>query len=467
MQINAGFYEADITPFYDTPSYHGLSDGIGSPSSCTAGVWESEGRTVAIVGVDVAAVDRTLVDFALAELAQRMPQLSALLVGASHTHANPDCFMEPWDRDAKQLAGGIDELTPDVRERIVRSARRPNTDFYRLLQKRLVDAVWNAYQRRQPVRLVMGRATVDRVAYNRRQKMKDGTTVTHAGLGKRARDIVGNAGPVDRELVALGAVNERGDMIGAIVNFACHATVVQANSFSSDWPYTMRETVKRCLNPRMSVVFLNGCCGDVTQLDNLNPAIALEPRTERQAMILGERVGFGAVQALRVPDPEAFATLRCASEILPLRYRLTEADVREALSGLKAANVPNTNIGLYSKPLLIWQAMKRDPVARCELNAVQIGDLLLLTAPGELFARMSLDIKAASAFPYTMVAELTNDVIGYIPTPDVFGPGGGGYEMQMRASPLEVDAFEKIKKKLLEMAAAFAPERGSRCAQPA
>ncbi len=286
--------------------------------------------------------------------------------------------------------------------------------------------------------------------------------MTHGGKGNP--DIVDYAGPADQELAALGAVNAAGEMLGAVVNFACHGTVSAEDRYSADWPYYMRETVKRNINPRLGVVFLNGCCGDVTQIDNLDPAP--EPRTERRALALGERVGFGAVEALRAAEPEKYALLKFKQEILPLNYRtISEERYRRALAELNEKydlSQDKWRIGYYARDtVLLVNRMRKKPLFDCELNAVQIGNLILFTSPGEVFAQMALDVKAAARdFPCVMVAELTNGHAGYIPTPEAFGPGGGGYEPKFGGgSFLETDAFEKIRDKFIGMLAGFKPER--------
>jgi len=460
--MQAGFYESDITPFIDTNNAtaydYAPMQGVHTPFSFTAGVFECGGRCVALVGADMIVLDRALIDYALEQLKKRM-RLDALLTGVSHTHANAGTI--DWLGMSDEDIMSIRDIKPDIRERVAKEMGRVNPEYRMLLRKRLVDAVFTAYQRRQDVQLVMGRAKVDNVAYSRRQKMKDGFTVTHAGKGNP--DTAGNAGAVDTELVALGAVNGCGEMIGAVVNFGCHGTVSAEGFFSADWPYYMRETVKRNINLKMGVVFLNGCCGDVTQIDNIG--IEDEPRTERRAMVLGERVGFGAVQALRAPLPETYAALDFQCEQLPLNYRaISEERYRKALEQVNTKydlKKDRWEIGYYARDtVLLVNKIKKNPLVNCELNAVQIGNLLLLSTPGEVFAQMALDLKAASAFPFTMVAELTNGYSGYIPTPDAFGPGGGGYEPRFAGgSFLEVGAFEKIRAKLIDMISRFKPER--------
>jgi hypothetical protein len=55
----------------------------------------------------------------------------------------------------------------------------------------------------------------------------------------------------------------------------------------------------------------------------------------------------------------------------------------------------------------------------------------MVAAPGEMFVQLGLDIRAGSKFPITMPVELANGSIGYIPTEEALGRGGGGYETRL------------------------------------
>jgi hypothetical protein len=56
----------------------------------------------------------------------------------------------------------------------------------------------------------------------------------------------------------------------------------------------------------------------------------------------------------------------------------------------------------------------------CELQAIQIGDLVLLAHPTELFAELGMAIKAQSPFAQTFLVGYANDFLGYLPTPAEF-----------------------------------------------
>ncbi len=71
------------------------------------------------------------------------------------------------------------------------------------------------------------------------------------------------------------------------------------------------------------------------------------------------------------------------------------------------------------------------------VQALRIGDLALVSAPGELFVELGMAIKRQSPFGQTTLIELANDSVGYLPTrrafeegayepeASLFGPGNG------------------------------------------
>ena len=63
------------------------------------------------------------------------------------------------------------------------------------------------------------------------------------------------------------------------------------------------------------------------------------------------------------------------------------------------------------------------------LQAMAIGDVAIVGVPAEYFTVLGLDIKKRSPFPYTVVAELANDWIGYLP--DRKAHELGGYQTWM------------------------------------
>ena len=63
---------------------------------------------------------------------------------------------------------------------------------------------------------------------------------------------------------------------------------------------------------------------------------------------------------------------------------------------------------------LVEQERAKRPVIPCEVQAIRIGDLGIVTNGAEFFCQLGLDIKAASPFARTWVVSLANDWIGYV-----------------------------------------------------
>jgi hypothetical protein len=61
------------------------------------------------------------------------------------------------------------------------------------------------------------------------------------------------------------------------------------------------------------------------------------------------------------------------------------------------------------------------------LQVMRIGDVAIAGVPAEYFTQLGLDIKNRSPFRHTIVAELANDWIGYLP--NLEGHKLGGYQV--------------------------------------
>jgi neutral ceramidase len=77
------------------------------------------------------------------------------------------------------------------------------------------------------------------------------------------------------------------------------------------------------------------------------------------------------------------------------------------------------------------------------VQGVRVGPLGIATNGAEYFCEYGLRIKKASRHPFTWVSTLSNDYIGYVPTPQAFV--GGGYEPRTaRSSMLTPDAGQRL-----------------------
>lgn len=284
--------------------------------------------------------------------------------------------------------------------------------------------------------------------------------MTHPGVGNP--EILGPAGGLDPQVGVLGAWNTTGDCIGAIVNFACHATTGPPG-ISADYVQHIERTLRGALGDGCVVVFVAGMAGDITQVDNRNP-YAYPQFGNAAARRLGSAVGAAAATALLRLEPSAAALLplEASDRTLEIPRRVPKAErVEKALQIVSAG--PEQKIDptewTFAKEIVLLDArLKREPVAAVELQAIQIGPAVFLSCPAEYFVDYGLEMKAAGPFPVTFPVSLANDCIGYVPTEDAMGPRGGGYETRLTSySNLIPTAGRTICDALKAMAAELKP----------
>ncbi|MDD3927696.1 MAG: hypothetical protein PHT33_13655 [bacterium] len=322
-----------------------------------------------------------------------------------------------------------------------------------------VTAVCEADRRRQEALLSVGSGFEDQVAFNRRFKMKNGKVYTHPGKGNP--DITGPAGPVDPEVGVLAAWSADGAFLGCVVNYACHGTVMNMG-VSADWIYYLDKTISSCMGEEAVTVFLNGACGDVTQVNNLSLE---EPEFgERWAEKVGVRVGAEVLKVMATAERGNLSPVGAISKSIKVSRRQPDPDrVRESAvvvrQGLERGRIDTD--WTFAKELLLADYMyAEEPEVSVEVQAVQVGPALFLANPAEYFCQMGLDIKDASPFPLTFVVELANGCVGYVPDEEAFTSSGGGYETVLTGySNLEPAAGGKIAEAAIELAGDLTPGR--------
>lgn len=77
-----------------------------------------------------------------------------------------------------------------------------------------------------------------------------------------------------------------------------------------------------------------------------------------------------------------------------------------------------------------------------EIMTMRIGDLGIVGLPCEMFCEFGMEIKKRSRARHTMVIELANDAIGYIPTKVSFRQGG--YESSTGSTKFQPGTGEMI-----------------------
>jgi len=445
--MKVGFAERDITPEpgMERPGGYGKAyhdEKVHDPCKVRASVFDDSKTRTALIGIDTLMVPQAFVQDVRARINQACGISSdAILIGASHSHSAGPLGM---------VQNEYDDASPLVKRLAYELSSCADPVYTQRAADELVAAVVEANNARVDVKCGIGSGREDEVAYNRRFLMKNGITCTHPG--KCNPEIVKVAGPTDPEVGVIGAWDTDDNLLGCVVNFACHGTTGPGGT-SADWIYYLEQTIRGVMGEQAIVVFLNGACGDVTQVDNLDPYAF--NFGERSARYVGGRVGAEAVKILFSIEPGELTPVDARTKILRIPRRKPSSErLNRALELVKSGPAKvDASEWTFAKEIAMLDAlMEKEPVVDVETQAIQIGPAVFLANPAEFFCQYGLDLKAGSQFPYTFPVELANGCVGYVPTEDAMGEHGGGYETRLTSySNLEITAGRDIVSALLDL----------------
>jgi neutral ceramidase len=371
--------------------------------------------------------------------------------GFAERDITPDIGME--------APGNYDQASPLVKDLATQKTIVSNPGYTQLLKRQIVEAVVGADTARADAKLAVGFGHEDQVSFNRRFRMKSGLTFSHPGAGNP--DILNYAGPIDPQVGVVGVWDLKGGLLGCVVNFSCHGTT-SPGGISANWIWAMEQALRSATgDASLPVVFLQGACGDVTQVDNLTKF--LNPDAEEWCQIVGGRVGAEAYKTLlligRGATPHIALDVR--QKIWSIKRRAPAPEkVKRALELVQKdpKDVGETEWTFAKETVLLDAIMKARPEVEVEVQAVQVGPLVLVSNPAEYFVQYGLEIKKGSKFPFTFPVELANGCVGYVPTEEAFSPSGGGYETRLTSySNLEITAGRQFADVGIELANQMTP----------
>ena len=460
--LRAGFAERDITPDIgmEMPGDYMKNFFTGFHDRCKVrvAVFDDGATRVALVGVDAVGIPRVIVQAARKQIQEKcgIPP-TAVLVGASHSHCSGPV--------TGTLPGQYDHASALVQHLAYDLSTAADAGFMKRVQNQIAGGVVEANATLVEARCGVGTGQEDKVAFNRRCRMKNGMTYTHPGHGNP--DIIDYAGPTDPQVGVIGAWDTQGRLLGCIVNYTCHATTNpgSGSEISANWIYFMEEAIRGAMGREVPVVFIQGAAGDVTQVDNLNPR--QDPSKEEWAQFVGGRIGAEAAKVLWTVVPGNLTPLDARSTLLHIKRRVPSPEhVQRAYELVKQdiKVIGKTDWAFAKETVMLDALLKTQPVAEVEVQAIQIGPAVFVSNPAELFCQYGLDLKAKSHFPHTYVAGYANGTVGYVPTEEAFGPHGGGYETRLTShSNLEVTAgtqmVEAGRKLVADMQPGLVPAR--------
>ena len=434
-QLNVGLAAVDITPSPGLPLMGNFRDdylarGVHDPLMAKAIVFEDpQGTKAAVLAVDVCMLDRrnvALIRDVIGRSAGVPPE--HVLVHATHTHSAP----APHDR----FLFGLDY--------------RPYRAAAEAMLVQAASAVAIAEQGLAEAQLSAGRAQEDRLSFNRRLRRRDGTTQMNWEAlvpGFDPEQVDAAWGPVDPQLTCLVIERAEGP-VAAIVNFGLHPAILAGDNwlYSADYPGQLAAALARIQGDGFLTLFLNGCCGNVNHVDYRN-------LQQGRGYGMIERVGYmlaaTAAEGIRTRRPLAADRVAVAKDTAVLeRMKIPPEErdrCRRILDDLQGRTLRGQVDGLpeaFFAGLRLEMHAVQDEPDRVEVMAIRVGDAAVVGLPGEIFCELGLDVKRRSPAGHTLVAELANDAVGYLPTRQSFPQGG--YEVTAGSTMYEPGAGERL-----------------------
>lgn len=356
------------------------------------------------------------------------------------------------------------------------------------LLERTFDAVGRALENQAMVLVGSGIGQEDRIQMNRNLRMKNGRhwTLRHANPGPPEEDIAG-VGPIDTDVGVLRIDRMDGSPLAVVYNFGCHLLFGDtAGGVSANFPGVTSRILEEFLGDGAMAFFVQGSAGDVidvgfkdfnhvrnVEVYGLRLAFAvlstwkkIAPRSGSVAVVsetidLPRRWDFktrreellveqeGLLASLRfIPlNFKSFFRLYLAEKMNPdfplgdsWQYLQAESVGDREPLGMDAFNRKNidkylTNIRAMERLARIQDDLatvaRHEEINRgagdsvsAEIQAVRIGDYVLVAAPLEVLTEVGLNIKRDSPFPETHIASFSNGYLHYGPPASDYSKGG-------------------------------------------
>jgi len=417
--LKAGTARVNITPYVgiNLSGFGGRtkpSIGIHDELHAKALVLDDGATKVGIVSCDLLNLDESSVT-SIREKAQESTEIDGenIFISTTHTHSGP--------------------LTSPLR-----GFGKLDREWVSVLEKKIAGAISIANSRLRDAEIGAGKGHAE-INLNRREKRDERVVIG-----------VNPEGAIDREVNVVKINDVEQNPICTIANYACHPVVLGGSNYllSADYPGYAMGFVERAQRRESVAMFLNGTTGD------LNPIRV--GKTFQEAEQRGTTLGAEVVKVLYNIDTSPDVEIRMAKEKVELQSgELPPADELEKTIEDRKKEIEKSERSADRDIILPWaqdalrmvKRGKKSAIVPVEVQALRIGDIILVGLPGEVFVEIGLGIKDGSPFKNTLVAGYTNGCIGYMPTKKAFEEGGYETHSSFRLYgiyPVDQDVAEKM-----------------------
>jgi hypothetical protein len=315
----------------------------------------------------------------------------SIVVNSDHSHAGPDLI---------GLWGGVP------------------VDYLQKVHDQAVLALETAYRKRVPAQLLVGTdiPTIPdpSVGGYIAGTATVGENMVHSQFSPDSMTGYDDSA-VDTQLRVLQAVDASGGMIGTLINYAAHATVMGSGNtgYSADWPGRVARATEAALGESVAVPMVADVGRSQPPRPHSNPTCG---QPGQESCDLDQLDTYTKLLTPYVLNAVATATPVTGRGIENREVMTREAAVNAALVGVSyTGEVPVRGYGAYRSATPPWFS---GDVIGTWASAHRIGNVLFTAAPGEAYPDVRFGVqKETSGEQAFFTFGLANDQLGYLIAP--------------------------------------------------
>lgn len=267
-----------------------------------------------------------------------------------------------------------------------------NARVYEWLMPRLAQVVRDAEKTLTPVNV--GTTSIDLQGWNRNRR---GGTL------------------VDPELTVTRIDTTSGTPLAVLVNFTAHPTFMSGEDmlFSGDWPGHLQRTLQSLIGEGVTAMYYNGAEGDQAPIARPNSGGSRWERAEHY----GRDLGIVAWRQWAATKTSPGAALAYHRQPVKLPARTWHPDFMKT---------GGEEYGLDEK--LLTEMLPKLFPAETDLISLRLGDLVIVGIPGEMAARLGLEIKLQTeqitSAKHAVIGGLADAWLSYILPAEEYPKGG-------------------------------------------
>ncbi len=430
VTLKAASASANITPPLGTRIPGGFrpryAENVDDELFAKAVVIDNGTTRIALVTCDLIAIPEKVADAAKARIADRCDIPAAhVMVNATHTHT------------AVAIADllGVDE----------------DPGYTEWVSLKIADAVELAVWRLKPARVGFASVNEERITFNRRWHMKDGTVRFNPGIENP--DLVEPTGTIDPEVAMMFVeATDDGTPISAVANFSLHYIGTDnSNALSADYFGHFDRLMRHYLGDTCISLLWNAASGQINNTDfsgrtkwtasghqqavKMANVLAGHFIVEKQLMEMHETLDLsGDLATLTFQRKEITAEdLKVAEQVLSVPQGTYDAYETGPFSWVVGQPIPHALVDVYAHEC---QRLAKLPTQMtAPVQVIRLGEAAIVALPGEVFVETGMNIKSKSDAKPTFLVSLANGYIGYICTDKALAQEGG-YETWAAKSSL-------------------------------